>query len=321
MSDPLSFLPLTLAGANGRIDGIDCRRLVASGVSLLQRTAPLVRALDGRRSAILLPVGRHLLVALAASSGRAAVLLDPALDPARIATVLRTAQVGAVFTLRAFGDSLPAGVPRLYLDDSPSHAEWSSGASIRRIDLSLHSGLMLEGDPETDGAHEEAAVLLDEEATGGLALRHLSHRQILAGARTMVRSHRMDAREHALTLVSASGDAGLMFGLVAPLLSGGQVSTGRAGDALETIARIERQTITTLVAPRAAYAAMADALMSRSRTLDAPILHRCIADDGPVDDSLAARWRSASAIPLVSLERRDAADPALGVVPTTADGD
>ena len=318
MSDPLSFLPLSLAGANGAIDGIDCRRLVASGVALLQRTASLVRALDRRRSAILLPMGQPLMVALAASAGRAALLLDPSLDPERIATALRTAQAGGVFTLRTLADRLPTDIPRLLLDESPSYAEWSNGATIRRVDLSLHDGLMLEGDPETDGADEEAVVLLEEGARAGLALRHLTHRRLLDDARAIVRSQRLDGREHALTLVSASGDAGLMLGLVAPLLVGGRVSTGNDDDAPGTIARVEREAITTLVAPRCTYAAMAHALLRRARPLDAPLLQRCIAADGPVEGSLADRWRTVSAVPLLALERGAGGDAPLDLLPSSA---
>ena len=62
MSDPLALLPLALAAGAGRVGvagadagDYDAQQLVAAGLTLLQRSAPLVRALSGRRAAILLP--------------------------------------------------------------------------------------------------------------------------------------------------------------------------------------------------------------------------------------------------------------------------
>ena len=82
MSDPLALLPIALAAGNGRIGAagdelFDAQQLVAAGLTLLQRSAPLVRALSGKRAAILLPTAPQYLTALAASEGRGAVLVNP----------------------------------------------------------------------------------------------------------------------------------------------------------------------------------------------------------------------------------------------------
>jgi hypothetical protein len=42
---PLSLLPLALAAGGGRVDQYETQQLVAAGLTLLQRCAPLVRAL------------------------------------------------------------------------------------------------------------------------------------------------------------------------------------------------------------------------------------------------------------------------------------
>ena len=89
MSDPLALLPLALAAGGGRIgavggDAFEAGQLVAAGLTLLQRSAPLVRALSGKRSAILLPTSPHYLTALAASEGRGAVLVNPLAAPAEV---------------------------------------------------------------------------------------------------------------------------------------------------------------------------------------------------------------------------------------------
>ena len=73
---PMDTLALRLAAADGSVDGIPVRRLVAAGFTLLQRSAPLVKALGARRSGVWLRPSPAWVVALAASDGRGAVLLD-----------------------------------------------------------------------------------------------------------------------------------------------------------------------------------------------------------------------------------------------------
>ena len=67
----MDLLTLRAAAGGGTIDGHEAAALVAAGFTLLQRSAPLVRALAGKRSAILLPTSPQFLVALAASTGAA----------------------------------------------------------------------------------------------------------------------------------------------------------------------------------------------------------------------------------------------------------
>src|SRR3954466_9620248 len=98
MVDPYSLLPLAMAAHGGRVDDFEAQQLVAAGLTLLQRSAMVVRALNGRRSAILCPTSPMFITALAASDGRGAVLVNPLAAPLEIADQLRDADVGAVFT-------------------------------------------------------------------------------------------------------------------------------------------------------------------------------------------------------------------------------
>src|SRR5919107_6128601 len=109
MTDPLALLPLALAAGGGRVDQYEAQQLVAAGLTLLQRSATLVRALSGRRSAVLLPTSPAFVTALAASEGRGAVLVNPLAARAEIADQLADAGVGAVFTTSAFATRLPGG--------------------------------------------------------------------------------------------------------------------------------------------------------------------------------------------------------------------
>ena len=95
MSDPLGLLPIASAASGGRVDGFEAQRLVAAGLTLLQRSAPLMRALSGRRSAILLPTSPAYVMALAASEGRGAVLINPLASRVEAAYQITDANVGA----------------------------------------------------------------------------------------------------------------------------------------------------------------------------------------------------------------------------------
>ena len=107
MLDPFSLLPLSLAAQRGRVDDFEVQQLVAAGLTLLQRSAPLVRALSRTRAAILLPTSPAFFTALAAAEGRGAVLVNPLAAPREIAHQLRDANVGAVFTNATLAGSLP----------------------------------------------------------------------------------------------------------------------------------------------------------------------------------------------------------------------
>ena len=129
MSDPLALLPLAVAAGAGRIivagsgdDGHDAGQLVAAGVTLLQRSAPLVRALSGRRAAILLPTSPAFLTALAACEGRGAVLVNPLASAPEVAYQCADANVGAVLTIEGLAPRVPAGMPVVLLDVAPRTA-------------------------------------------------------------------------------------------------------------------------------------------------------------------------------------------------------
>ena len=55
MSNPLSVLPLAMGAHGGAIDDRPATQLVSAGLTLLQRSAPLARAMYGKRAALLLP--------------------------------------------------------------------------------------------------------------------------------------------------------------------------------------------------------------------------------------------------------------------------
>jgi acyl-CoA synthetase (AMP-forming)/AMP-acid ligase II len=132
VSDPLALLPLALAAGGGRLraSGSDAteyetQQLVASGLTLLQRSAPLVRALSGRRSAILLPTSPAYVMALAASEGRGAVLINPLASRVEAAYQITDANVGAVFTTTELVGRLPTTSPACSSTTCRDRPSWS----------------------------------------------------------------------------------------------------------------------------------------------------------------------------------------------------
>lgn len=220
MSDPLALLPLAIAAGGGQLGPYPAAPLVAAGLTLLQRSAPLVRALAGRRSAILLPSGPAFLVALAASDGRGALLLDRQASPESMAWALRDADVGAVFTHEEMVPLLPDGTPVVVLDDAPRMARVRVPGRAMDVDLGSHHGLALEGDTATEGRDEECLAVY---APSGARIV-CTHRALIAAGRAAVAELLLTPVDHVLSLLPCHDVEALAVCLTAPLMAGARVS-------------------------------------------------------------------------------------------------
>lgn len=214
--DPLGLLPYALAAGGGRMGTVDVSALVAAGLTLLQRSAPLVRALAGRRAAMYLPPGPAWVVALAAADGRGLLLLDAASDAPVRAEDLRAANVGAVFTTTALTHRLPHEVPRVLLDAAPARATLVLTDRSIDVDLGSHFGLALEGDSTGPGAPEECLVFPGERGV-------VTHREVLAMARALLARAPYTPVDRTAALVPLRTLEELVAGIIAPLLVGGSV--------------------------------------------------------------------------------------------------
>jgi acyl-CoA synthetase (AMP-forming)/AMP-acid ligase II len=233
MTNPLALFPLALASGGGRVgtigaaSGDDCetQQLVAAGVTLLQRSALLVRALRGKRSAILLPTSPAFITALAASDGRGAVLINPLAAAAEIAFQCADANVGAIFTTTAFASRLPDGMPLVFLDDAPRTTRVVSDGRTQDVDLGSHHGLSLEGERDVAGRDEEAVIVYTSAMRGTPLGAMLSHANLLANARSTVTALGNTADDHVLAALPFAHLFGLVVTAGGPLLAGGRVST------------------------------------------------------------------------------------------------
>ena len=304
MSNPLSLVPLALAAGGGRIGAagdaapFDAQQLVAAGLTLLQRSAPLVRALSGRRAAILLPTSPHFLVALAASEGRGAVLVNPLAAPAEVAFQCHDAGVGAVFTVSALASRVPAGLPTVLLDDAPRSARVATPDRVQTVDLGSHHGLTLEGEPDVAGRDEEAVVVYTSAMRGTPLGAVLTHRNLLANARGAIDAIGTRADDHLLALLPYSHLFGLTVTASAPLLVGARVSTLERFHPVKGAALLVDQGISVLVGVPAIYHGLLTGLGRAGMSLRDSALRLCICGGAPLSVELQERWADATGVEL-----------------------
>ena len=298
MSDPLALVPLAAAAHGGRIDDIPAHQLVAAGLTLLQRCAPLVRALSGKRSAILLPTMPAYLTALAASDGRGAVLINPLAAPPEIEHQLRDSNVGAVFTIESLAGKLGADVPRLLLDDAPRSCRWLDGTAAREVDLGSHMGFDLAGDPDVPGRDEEAAIVYTSAMAGTPLGAILTHRNLIANAIAAREAAALDDRDHSLALLPFAHLFGLTVTLLAPLLVGGRVTTLARFNPVRALELLETGNITLFVSVPSVFKSLIAILEKRGDAFAGRSLRVCICGGAPVERALQDRWAELTGIEL-----------------------
>lgn len=297
MTDPLALLPLAAAARGGTIDDIESAALVAAGLTLLQRSAPLVRALAGRRAGILLPTSPAFLTALAASEGRGTVLVNPLAAPREVAYQIADSEVGAVFTTAALAAKLPSDVVRVLLDDSPRSATVLAAGASRTADLGSHFPLTLEGDPDAAGREEEAAVVYTSAMHGRPLGAILTHRGLLANAHATRQAAALTSDDRVLAALPFSHLFGLVVAGIGPLLSGARIATMPRFQPVRALEALESG-ITTFVGVPAMYIAMLAAIERRGTRFRRSALRVCICGGAPLDSAVQDRWFDATGVEL-----------------------
>lgn len=302
MSDPLSLVPYALAAGGGRIDNYDAAQVVAAGLTLLQRCATLVRAMAGRRAAILLPTGPQFLTALAACDGRSAVFINPQAAPPEIAWQLQDADVGAVFTDRALAVRLPSEamsrVAVALLDEAPRRASVAFDGRTFDVDLGSHHGLSLEGTTDVIGSDEPCAIVYTSAMAGRARGAVLSHRNLLANGRSTVAAAAITCDDVALAMLPFSHLFGLTVSGTAPLLAGGQVLTMARFHPIKALDQIEDGGVTQLVAVPAVFAALVQAIERRGGRFLDHRLRVSICGGAVLPTALQDRWAEATGVEL-----------------------
>lgn len=292
------MLPFALAAGGGRVDGHPASSLVAAGLALLQHHAPLVRTLQGKRSAVLMPPSAAFLTALGASEGRGAVLVNPLASPIEVAHECADADVGVVFTVAALASKVPPHLPVVLLDAAPHTAAVRADDSETMVPLAMHRAMRLDGDTDEPGRDEEVAVVY----TSGMAGRPLgsiaTHRNLLTNARWVRDAAGLGALDHVLAVLPMTHLFGLTVTLAAPLLAGARVTTMPRFHPAKVLQSLESDDITVLAGVPAVYFALLGALAKRGTPWQARALRRCIVGGAVVPESLQDAWVAATGLEL-----------------------
>lgn len=272
---------------------------MSAGFTLLQRSAPLVRALAGKRAAILLPSSSQFLVALAACDGRGAVLVNPLAAAAEVAHQTRDADVGAVFTVKALASKIPDHLPRVLLDEAPLRATFSvPGGDDQTVDLGSHFGLSLEGDADAPGRNEECAIVYTSAMQGIPMGAVLTHRNLMANARQTVEAAENVSGDHLLAVLPFSHLFGLTVSLMAPLFVGAKVTTMPRFNPISAVDLLESAGITEIVGVPAVFAGMLAAIKRRGGKLKSSSLRLCICGGAPLSVELQQAWEEVTGVAL-----------------------
>ena len=298
MDAPTALLPIAAAAHGGTIDGLPAAQLVAAGFTLLQRSAPLVRALRRKRSAILLPTAPHFLTALAASDGRGAVLINPLASVAEIAYQCADADVGAVFTISALAPRVPAALVVVLLDDAPRSAQIVADGAIQTVDLGTHFAMDIALDADAAGRDEECAIVYTSAMAGQPLGAILTHRNLIANAQQTVVAAENTADDNCLAVLPFSHLFGLTVTAIAPLLAGGKVTTMARFNPIAAVDILRANGITEFVGVPAVFATLLTAIERKGGTLGSDSLRLCISGGAELSRELQDRWYDVTGVEL-----------------------
>ena len=298
MSDTLGVWPFAVAGGGGSVDGAPASALVAAGLSLLRGHAPLVRALAGRRSAICCPPSPAFLVAMAASDGRGAVLVNPLAAPIEVAMQCEDADVGAVFTVSALASRAPAGLPVVLLDEAPHRATVVMGGQSTVVPLTMHGGMRLDGEADTPGRDEEATVVFTSAMAGRPLGSIATHRNLLHNARAVRDAAGFTPLDHVLAVLPFAHLFGLTVTLAAPLLAGARVTTMPRFSPLRLLEALEQEDVTVMAGVPAVYLALLGAMAKRGAPVRPRALRRCIVGGAALSAQVQEAWAQATGLEL-----------------------
>lgn len=251
-----------------------------------------------------MPNGSAFLVALAASDGRGAVLINPLSTHLEVADQIADANVGAVFTVSALAWLLPAGTTHVLLDAAPRHATVVASGEYRDVDLGAHFGLPLEGDAEAAGSDEEAVMIYASamagrpSGMGNLESGMMTHRALLHNARATIAATAMRPDDQILAALPFAHQFGLTVTLIAPLLAGARVEPIDLFGPSQLAERLASGDITIFAGVPAIYESVLAALERENNAALPPTLRLCICDEPPLDPELQARWKDRTGISL-----------------------
>ena len=225
------------------------------------------------------------------------MLINPLAAPAEIAFQCADANVGAIFTTSAFAARLPDGCPMVLLDEAPGRARVIADGRTQEVDLGSHHGLLLEGERDAPGRDEEAAIVYTSAMHGTPRGAVLTHRNLLANARSTIEALGDTADEHVLALLPFAHLFGLTVTASAPLLAGGRVTTMERFTPLKA-AELLAGDVTQVVGVPAVFHALLTAIARRGVNLRGSALRLCVCGGAVLPIDLQNRWADVTGVEL-----------------------
>ena len=145
---------------------------------------------------------------------------------------------------------------------------------------------------------EEAAIVYTSAMRGRPLGAVLTHRGLLANARSTNLAAEMTPLDHALAVLPFAHLFGLTATASGPLLEGGRVTTMARFNPVGAVELLASAGITLFVAVPAVYAAMLAALQRSGGRLEAPSLRLCICGGAELPIELQERWFDATGVEL-----------------------
>jgi long-chain acyl-CoA synthetase len=247
---------------------------------------------------LLLPTSPAFITALAASDGRAAVLINTLAAPAEIAFQCRDANVGAIFTTSALAARVPDGIPLVLLDDAPRAARVLIDGRTHEVDLGSHHGLSITGERDVEGRDEEGVIIYTSAMRGTPAGAVLTHANLLANARSMVNVLAASSDDHVLAVLPYAHLFGLTVTGIVPLLVGSRVTTMERFHPSNVVELLAGGDFTAFVAVPSVYYALLKKMMQRGISLKGSALRLCGCGGAALPVELQDRWADVTGMEL-----------------------
>jgi long-chain acyl-CoA synthetase len=207
------------------------------------------------------------------------------------------ADVGAVFTTAALASRVPQGMPLVLLDDAPRSARVVTPHRAHAVDLGSHHGLSLEGEADATGRDEEAVIVYTSAMRGTPLGAVLTHRNLLANARSAIDAIATRGDDHLLALLPFAHLFGLTVTAAAPLMAGARVSTMERFHPVRA-AELLAADVSVVVGVPAVFHGMLAGLARRGTRAGDGALRLCVCGGAVLDVELQERWFDATGVEL-----------------------
>ena len=234
------------------IDGVDDSQMTYR--QLLMRAAGLARQLRrhvaNKRIGIILPPGKYSIIANVACllAGITPVNIDYTYDSAAFESVARQAELNRLITEHRFiqmQEDFPWPLTRdiLFIDDVPDVSSFRLPVSWGILNRWMNAAHLSKWIRTPELSPEDEALAIFSPAGEGMPIRGhaLSHRAVLAGTALCYSRFRIGAGQSVLSALPYHRHAGLLAGLIQPLLLGQDIITYPLPDAGKRLCHLAKQ--------------------------------------------------------------------------------